>query len=1032
MLQLADAPAAVVYAQPRAELSASAVTAAAQLQIATIQAAQATLTRQLATFDTPVLFATQRVYNGVAVLATAGQLETLRNLPGVAAVHPIVAKQPDNATSVPYIGVPILWDGANALAVHGEGIRVAVIDTGIDYLHADFGGPGAGYAENDTTKIGDSPFFPGPRVFGGYDFVGDAYNADPSAFDYQPVARPDADPMDCYGHGTHVAGTLGGSGIDATGATYAGPYTSAAPFSTMIIGPGVAPRAQLYALKIFGCTGSTDFTDAALEWSVDPNGDGDFSDHMDVVNLSLGSPFGAAYDTSAIAADNAAAAGVIVVASAGNSGNTYLIASTPSVSDRAISVAATQHHAPFNWGAGSSTVAGTDTLAGFSARGPRRGDLALKPDLAAPGTAIISAAVRTGTGSSTLSGTSMAAPHVAGVMALLRQLHPDWSVEELKALAMNTSMPVVRVSDPITAALYSPTLIGAGRIAGAPAGQAQAVAYAEGGSGRVGLSFGAPEVLPGVASLQVDQTVEIANKSAVPLTYLASYYPISDLPGTAFQLPGQPVTVAPHGISQLPITLQIEPKNLRHVRASIADQVTGAAGQWLDEASGQLYLWPVKEPTGTAFEAQLSLLETSATAISGRATFLYSPTAHAMSYTLHLEGVTTPELITATVGIGRAGETGATLYVLHAKLASAALAASGTFTLPAPTEPWLASGLLYVQVELGTHPGQQWRGQLMPTAPVLHLPVYASPKPVSIMASTPGQLTFAPPATAPQDLHLAGQGIIGSAVTTGVTSLASIYELQLQSAPRPGSTGAGLDTPHTAPADLKYVGLRTYWAPDSPRTIENAWLLFGLASYAPWSTPNEVSFLVWIDVDNDGLNDYLLINTDRPYFASNTHSDNFASVLIDLHASSQRVEAPLNGLPNAIQVSPYLSSVMVLPVRAASLGLDATHTQFHYFVQTSSIDSPDEQDKTVERTPRLAYNLAGPVLGFSGGVDDGIYFLDRSGTTLQVQPASSSVAGLFANGILVFHHANRPTQQAAVIKTSYVWPQNIYLPAAAR
>jgi len=79
-----------------------------------------------------------------------------------------------------------------------------------------------------------------------------------------------------------------------------------------------------------------------------------------------------------------------------------------------------------------------DTVSGSTSRGSRRVDAGAKPDISAPGTTIISTGMGTGNQPATMSGTSMATPHIAGSMALLRQLHPDWSVAELKALIMNT------------------------------------------------------------------------------------------------------------------------------------------------------------------------------------------------------------------------------------------------------------------------------------------------------------------------------------------------------------------------------------------------------------------------------------------------------------------------------------------------------------------------------------------------------------------------------------------------------------------
>ena len=217
MLELAAPAVATVYAAAQGEMvGAAAATAAAQSYLASMQAAQQATVALLATLEVPVLYTTQRVYNGIAVRARAGQIDDLAALPGVKAVHRIIPAIPDNATSVPYLDAPLLWDGlAGFPAARGEGMRIAIIDTGIDYLHADFGGPatGAAYAANDRTVIGDVPGFPGAKVVGGYDFSGDQYNADPDARDYNPIPQPDPDPIDCYGHGTHVAGTAAGYGV---------------------------------------------------------------------------------------------------------------------------------------------------------------------------------------------------------------------------------------------------------------------------------------------------------------------------------------------------------------------------------------------------------------------------------------------------------------------------------------------------------------------------------------------------------------------------------------------------------------------------------------------------------------------------------------------------------------------------------------------------------------------------------------------------------------------------------------------------
>jgi minor extracellular serine protease Vpr len=278
----------------------------------------------------------QASYNGIKVRIAHDKVEQLAALPGVVAVRPLQLIKPHNTRSVPLTGAPAVWQDHG---LRGEGVKIAIIDTGIDYTHANFGGPGtpAAYAAAhaaETAPANPSYFGPAaPRVKGGIDLVGDSYNPDPASPAYQPVPMPDANPLDCNGHGSHVAGTAAGSGVTAAGATYTGPYNAATIASnSWNVGPGVAPKADLYAIRVFGCSGATDVVVDAIDWAVDND--------MDVINMSLGSSFGTSDDPSAEAATNAAKAGVIVVASAGNSGANQYLTGSPATADGAISVAA--------------------------------------------------------------------------------------------------------------------------------------------------------------------------------------------------------------------------------------------------------------------------------------------------------------------------------------------------------------------------------------------------------------------------------------------------------------------------------------------------------------------------------------------------------------------------------------------------------------------------------------------------------------------------------------------------------------------
>src|SRR5690348_3055423 len=298
----------------------------------------------------------QAAYNGVKVRISSERARELAALPGVVAVRPLQLMRPNNVRGIPLIGAPTVWQN---LGLHGEGVKVAIIDTGIDYTHANFGGPGTAAAYTlahaaETSPANPSWFGPAaPRVKGGIDLVGDSYNADPNSAAYQPVPHPDPNPLDCNGHGSHVAGTAAGSGVTAAGATYTGPYdaTTLANPANFNVGPGVAPKADLYAVRVFGCEGSTDVTVDAIEWAVDND--------MDVINMSLGSPFGSTDDPAAVASTNAAKAGVIVVTSAGNEGPSPYVAGSPSTAAGAISVAAVD---PWQTLPGASITAGTLTV----------------------------------------------------------------------------------------------------------------------------------------------------------------------------------------------------------------------------------------------------------------------------------------------------------------------------------------------------------------------------------------------------------------------------------------------------------------------------------------------------------------------------------------------------------------------------------------------------------------------------------------------------------------------------------------------
>jgi subtilisin family serine protease len=302
-----------------------------------LRSQQAPVAQQIQSLGGHVLASYQAAYNGFKVQIAANQAAQLAALPGVTGVYQLPTYTPDNIHGIPLVGGPQVWDAVNG-NFHGEGIKIADIDTGIDYTHADFGGSGnpldyTTALASDTLPANPLWFGPNaPKVKGGIDLVGDAYDASGTT-PAQTTPVPDPNPLDCNSHGTHTAGTMAGFGVLSNGTTYTGPYNANTVSShTWNVGPGMAPKADLYAVKIFGCNGTTNEVIDAIEWAVDHN--------MDVINMSLGSPFGATDTPDAVAASNAAKDGVIVVASSGNEGSNPYVTGDPASGSGVISAAA--------------------------------------------------------------------------------------------------------------------------------------------------------------------------------------------------------------------------------------------------------------------------------------------------------------------------------------------------------------------------------------------------------------------------------------------------------------------------------------------------------------------------------------------------------------------------------------------------------------------------------------------------------------------------------------------------------------------
>jgi subtilisin family serine protease len=1058
MIELDAAPASTAFSSARSR-GGSAAALAARNQTATIRRAQSVVEARFGASATKAhtLYRAHALYSGIAVRTDASKLQALAALPGVKAVHRITPKSPSNSSSVPLIGAPEVW---KAKAETGQGVRVGVIDTGIDYTHADFGGPGT-VAAYDAAKASNT-FTPTAKVVGGYDFAGDAYN--PGEGVTTPV--PDPNPLDCEGHGSHVSGTVAGLGVTKAGATYTGGYNVDIDPATLAVGPGVAPGASLYALKVFGCDGDTSIVGQALDWAADPNGDGDLSDRPDVVNMSLGSSYGSPDDPDAVASNNLAALGTVVVASIGNSGDVYEVGGSPGNATRVLAVAASDDR--------DSVVDGlqVDSPSG------------IEP-------------------ANTVDGTQ------DNVFGALKSVAYDWTNEpgltdtdvvtigdwnQDASAANNTdACSPLSADDAATVAgkiVMTKWFDGTGRRCGSAARAKNARL-----AGAVGVIYGSDvnsfsagvtgdTIIPAMltvnqATVAIKAQLDASNPVKVTMTNaLRNSVTISNQ-GAVDQVAGfssrgvgiagnvKPDVAAP-GVTTFSVAVGTGNEGIAESGTSMASPhvageaalVRGVHSTWTSEevkaaimntATQDVFVGP--NHTGDVYGPErVGSGRVKADAAVDTTTLAYvKDTPGAVSVSFGPVAVTAPTTtLTKTVKVVNKRPTGSSAYTIDYAAAHPSPGVTYSFSpnqvnlpaggsvdvtvtatiqrdqLQAVHDPTTPSDPLGVGAQMSYRADASGRMVLTPVGntpgSALRVPVWSAPRPASAMAAAKTATVTGAGAIKTGTLALAGTGVLQGSGSTGYESSVSTFQLQGVSTKIP-SCSATLVVSCIAfaddrSADLRYVGSASdtpYWG-----ALDKSYVTFGVSSYGPWRTPasyTEFDVLLETDATNPGP-DAVVYNT---RLVTTDDYDYFVAELVDLRPGPDQYsvldDQLINGYDGSFDTNLFNSDSLALPVSVKTLqdtGLvSGAAPKIKYWVESYTAEA-GQVDAVGSQAAPMTLSVASPALSAFG--DFGTMLnTDQPGASLDLRRDDAAYASDKPVGLMLIHHLNTDGARAQYV-----------------
>jgi subtilisin family serine protease len=1015
-----------------------------------------------------VIYRVQRAYNGIALVVAKSKLSEIATLPGVKAVHALIPKTVNAFSDIDFLGTRGTGGAWNkvypsGVGLHGENLKICVIDTGVDYVHTNFGGPGttAAYNTVGAGTTAPNPYFPSAKIPNGTDLCGNTYNA--SGTGPALVPQPDPDPFDgVNGHGTGTASLATGLGVNANGTTYIGNYDDNTPIAAMKISPGFAPAAKLYPVRIIGA-GSTNLVTQAVDWATNPANFG--GTLPDVISMSIGGTDGRFDDPEEIAWTNAATAGILCTLSAGNNGNTYDIQGGPSAANKILAVAAS-----FNDQGGfiyDATVTGNQpaAIAGKTAFAVRP---TLAPAINSPVTGDVVYAIPADGGPATTPVTTSPYSNAAqmsgkiclvdrgggvtfeqkakraeasGAIAVIIVNIPPNNIDtppQNVTLGYTSAIPVVGISqrdgDNLKAAAnFSPTT---GVSQSSPAANVTIAAA----SGTVTLAGTQADTITSYSSRGprlIDSYLKPDITAPAELTLIAR-----TLTGSGFGLFNGTSSAAPHVGGIMVLLKQLHPTwTVDELLALVSN--TANHDTWTGPNTGDGGKQGVSR-TGAG------RVDVKAACASDVIVYNSSDVNQVnLSYGVVdclADGVAESTRVTKNITVKNKGTSPVTYNISYQEITPASDAGFQTtaplnFTVAAGASvnipiTFAASGHLMKHSRDATVPilqfqsatGQQFRSWLTEKAgyavftptnsalPTLRLALHATPRAAGAMHAA----NLNPVPTA--DVGTMNVQLSGLAVNTGNNLT------QTTASPgQPGQDVKGLvktfdlqyaGTNNSSPLAIKYVGVtsdyssRTAGAGKLGTQLAFMTETVGDASH-PWFSSGYRDVI--IDANMDGSDDFIIETNARtdPNTNGGSRTNIYQTALFPLHGGSGAFNAFTNGFSSgSADTNIFNNSIEVYYVAASSLGYNGGPTRFKYRVATYDIN-----DNLIDITPYLFYDIANPGFEANGGNLEPYYYFDLPGN-LAVNYSGANIRNFSTStiGLALAHMHNASGQRVDAVK----------------